>query len=179
MASPSSSAANFTLVIMRHGKSDWNAGAADDASRPLSRRGEKASICMGSWLKKHDLAPDFILASPAVRTRETARIVARQTGFPVAGIRLDESLYHAGANRHLETLRSSGAQPGTLLLVGHNPGLEELLSALCSTPPEVPDDGKLLPTAAVAVLEIAVALDSLQPGQAVLRQLVRPRQLGC
>jgi phosphohistidine phosphatase len=179
MTRSSSSAENFTLVLMRHGKSDWNAGAADDASRPLSRRGEKASTCMGSWLKKHGLKPDFILASPAVRARETARIVASKTGFPAAKIRLDERLYEAGVTRHMDSLRSCGAQAGTLLLVGHNPGLEEFLAALCTTPPDIPDDGKLLPTAAVAILEIPLTPDSLQPGQAVLRQLVRPRQLGC
>jgi len=168
---------HVTLLLMRHGKSDWKAGAADDSGRPLNRRGKKASALIGGWLRKQGLVPDSIIVSPAVRARETARIVADAAGCPAERLTLDERLYLTGVAQHLEVLQDCAPQAGTLLLIGHNPGLEELLDALCKDPPATPKNGKMMPTAAVAVLHVPQPLNSLQPGQALLRELVRPREL--
>ena len=167
----------ITLLLMRHGKSDWTAGAASDFDRPLNKRGRKASARMGNWLLDNKLQPNKVIASPALRSRDTARIVAETIGLPDDKLILDARLYHAGVAQHLAVLQECAAADTPLLLVGHNPGLEELLDALCMNPPDTPKSGKMLPTAAVAVLHVPQALHALQPGQALLRELIRPRAL--
>jgi len=131
---------------------------------------------MGNWLRKHALTPDCILSSSAVRARDTARLVADVAGIAAERITLDDRLYHAGVSTQLEVLRKHAPRTGSRMLVGHNPGMEELLEVLCHEAPDIPADGKLLPTAAIAVLQVP-SLPDLQPGQARLDRLIRPRDL--
>lgn len=160
-----------TLLLLRHGKSRWKDASLPDFERPLSGRGRKASTRMGRLLRSEGLLPERIVSSPAVRSRKTALRVARRCGY-TRGIELQPELYHATAATICEVLGSLWKDPGTVLLVGHNPGLEELLSTLtgCDEP---------LPTAALAQLAVPVdswqdlRLDTVVP----LVNLWRPREL--
>ena len=164
------------LLILRHAKSAWDTGAERDFDRPLNARGKRDAPRVGQWLREQWLVPDAVLASPARRARQTVKRVCREVDFPLETVVWDESLYEATTGALLAALARVPASSHRLLLVGHNPGLEELLRHLCATLP-VADDGKLLPTAALARLALPKRWDALAPGCAELVALVRVRDL--
>jgi phosphohistidine phosphatase len=166
-----------TLLLLRHGKSDWDAGAADDFSRPLAKRGIRNSKRIGQWLAGHDLHPDTIVASPAARTLRTATLVCDALGIPPERIVQDERVYHAGHATLLDVLTQLPADTGTALLVGHNPGLEDLLARLLGDTVPQPEDDKLMPTAALARLAVDTDWQRLAQARPHLVELVRARSL--
>ncbi|MEZ5542681.1 MAG: histidine phosphatase family protein [Pseudomonadota bacterium] len=166
-----------TLLLLRHGKSDWDAGAADDYSRPLAKRGKRASKRMGQWLAAHAPRPDIVLVSPAARTMDTASLACAALDLPPERIVQDARIYLASHATLLGVLRALPADVRTAMLVGHNPGLEELLSALLGADLPRPDDGKLMPTAAAARLELDGDWQALGSAPVRLVGLVRPRSL--
>jgi phosphohistidine phosphatase len=165
------------LLLLRHAKSDWSTNAEDDFSRPLSRRGKHDCPRVGQWLHSHELLPDYVLSSPAERARQTARRVSRELGMDPASINTDVRLYLADLSDLLAVIADTPASATSILLVGHNPGLETLLRHLAGASVAEPADGKLMPTAALAVLETRNDWQQLQRDSARLIQLVRPRQL--
>jgi phosphohistidine phosphatase len=137
-----------TLLIMRHGKSSWKQKNLPDLDRSLHRRGEKDSRKTGRYLKKKDLVPDLILSSPAVRAKQTADIVAEESHYKKE-IQFVDRLYMAEAVQIIETLNQLPNNLETVLLIGHNPGLEytvQLLSRTIVT----------LPTAALVTLKVPI-----------------------
>lgn len=166
-----------TLLLLRHGKSDWDAGATDDFSRPLAKRGTRNSKRMGRWLAEQGLRPDRIIASPAARTRSTADLVCGALDIPPGQILQDERIYLASATTLLELLRELPSGVNMAMLVGHNPGLENLLAGLLGNDVPHPEDGKLMPTAALARLELAADWQTLGPGTVRLAALQRARDL--
>lgn len=137
-----------TLLIMRHAKSSWKDASMDDRARPLSKRGEKDAPRMGKHLSDRHLVPEIILTSPAKRTLDTAQLVAEKSGFQ-GEIRQLESLYMGEPQAYLEELARLDNNYNTVLVIGHNPGLESLLQILADTM-------ESLPTASVAVVELPV-----------------------
>src|SRR5688572_10288640 len=117
------------LLLLRHGKSGWPDGI-DDLERPLAPRGRYAAERMGPYLAEQRLVPDLALVSPARRTQETWHL-ARQA-LPGVPARSEPRIYEAPPERLLSVVRGVEAGVGTLLMVGHNPGLEELLRLLLS-----------------------------------------------
>jgi phosphohistidine phosphatase len=166
-----------TLLLMRHGKSDWSAGAVDDFSRPLSRRGRRNSRRIGLWISEHGLRPDILIASPAARTLQTATLICKALHLPPEQIVQEEDLYLAGLATLLDIIRQLPASAHTAMLIGHNPGMETLLVNLAGAGIPRPADGKLLPTAALAHMQFASAWQRLGAGQARLVELVRARSL--
>ena len=169
------------LLLMRHGKSDWPAGIAD-TDRPLKPRGRAASAAVADWLRCSGLVPSTILTSPAVRTLQTARIVQQALQLPAGKVETDPRIYCASSDELRRVLTEFAARnvhtPETspLLLVGHNPGLEQLLQWL--DPRQKPAaDGKLMPTGTLAVLDGNARLSELARGWGHTRALVRPRSL--
>jgi phosphohistidine phosphatase len=132
---------------------------------------------MGRWLREEGLIPDRVVASPALRARETAMLVARELRIDPDRIRWAEDIYEAGLEGLLGVYRDHAPGADLLLMIGHNPGFDELLTYLCSEPPPADAEGKLLTTAAVAVLDFADAPVSEGAGQARLQVLMRPREL--
>lgn len=165
------------LLVMRHAKSDRAGESGDDFARPLAKRGLKDAPRIGQWLLANDLLPDHLLASPAVRARETALAVAGALGLPAESVHFDERLYLAGCERLLEVVAEAPAKARRLLLVGHNPGLDELVEYLAEDPPARSTGGKLMTTAALACFETDESWRRLSPGGARLLQLLRPRDL--
>ena len=165
------------LFILRHAKSDWNAGTADDFHRPLAGRGLRDAPRMGRWMKDHNLVPDLILSSPAVRARQTVEAVVDESGISKDHIRFDDRLYLADTDTLLQVLRECPDGVTGIMMVGHNPGLEELLENLVRTPAPRNKNGKLLTTAALAELETDCSWQRLEAGEASLKRLQYPRDL--
>lgn len=165
------------LLLMRHGKSDWHAGAADDFSRPLSARGRRDSPRIGKWLTANNLKPARILCSPAQRTRETLELMRSSAGIEPGAVLFVPELYLADVTTMLSVIAAHAGDADPLMLVGHNPGLEDLLLYL-SDHDRIPHErARLMPTATLAWL--ASCDECLPPpgGCATLRQLLRPRDL--
>ena len=163
---------------MRHGKSDRGADVRRDFDRPLAGRGRKDSKRMGRWLKGKRFLPDLVVASPAERARDTAVRVVEEMGLDEGSIRREPRLYDAPVERILRILGEVPGSAGRVLLVGHNPGLEDLVLHLAGDAVEIPGDGKVLPTAAVARFAMPADWGRLPPGAGLLREITRPRDLG-
>ncbi|MGI6048202.1 MAG: SixA phosphatase family protein [Petrimonas sp.] len=116
------------LLIMRHGKSSWNSEYLDDYDRPLNDRGKKNSSEMGHFLLQVCGKPELILASAAKRTTETAIRAALNLNYPQDKIEFDRELYLAGINDILKSISKISANVNTCILVGHNPGLTDLVN---------------------------------------------------
>jgi phosphohistidine phosphatase len=166
---------NHVLLMMRHAKSDWSDHAAADFDRTLTDRGKRDAKKMGTWLKKKKIIPDLIVSSPAARAERTALIVCREIGFDPACIILDKRMYEASRDDLLKIIAAHAQEAGCLLLIGHNPGLEELLDYLSSDQPETNSAGKVMTTAAIAVLDYGQRPITAGKGTARLVCLTRPR----
>lgn len=164
-----------TLILLRHGKSDWSAGT-EDFDRPLNRRGEEAVPRMGHWLRNHGSLPDRIISSPAQRTWRTACLMARALGLEEADLIRDDRIYEGGLADLKEVIDDSCDDRRCVMVVGHNPGLDDLLRHLSAAPPPRNETGKLMTTAAMAILEYDGPINS-GAGSAVLQALKRPGEM--
>lgn len=162
----------YTLILLRHAKSDWNAGAAGDHERPLNARGERAAAVIGVYLRQEGLAPDLVLSSTAVRARSTAELVLFH-GRCDAPVETERGLYMADPDRILAAVRAAGGRRQRILLVAHNPGLEELVQGLA----QGADKAEPFPTAALAICESAVPWAETGPGSFALTRVVLPKTL--
>ena len=138
-----------TLLVLRHAKSSWNDPALDDHERPLNKRGRRDAPRMGELVREYGLIPDVIISSDAVRARLTAEAVAEAARY-AGEILLDPHLYLASPADILSLLRTVREKAETVMIVGHNPGLEELVAQLTG-------ERQDLPTAALA--QIALPID--------------------
>jgi phosphohistidine phosphatase len=166
------------VSLLRHAKSSWDDAIAHDIDRPLNARGRRAAVRMGRFLKDEGLAFDAVLASPAVRVVQTVAGVEEGLGRPL-GATHDRRIYMASAATLFDLLQSVPDVPH-LLLVGHNPGLEDLV--LLATPadgaPLRRDVEEKYPTASLATLVFPVGrLADIAEGGALLERFVRPRDL--
>ena len=159
------------LLILRHGKSDWDAGT-DDYHRPLKDRGKRGAQRMGVWLAQQQLIPDHIISSPAERALVTAQKLCKAMGMGDQDIQRDERVYGATAGELLEVVTGCPEKVQRLLLIGHNPGLEDLLVLLAGEAVTEPADGKLLPTATLARL---ILPDAWQDVPTHSDQIPRPK----
>ena len=162
-----------SLVVLRHAKSSWEDRALSDRDRPLDQRGRHAAQRMGRLIAELSLYPDFVWCSPSVRTRETWRLVAKAlpAEFEPTVVDRDE-LYHAAPETLLQIIRETPASCETLLVVGHNPGLEEFVSLLSGRE-------ERFPTAALAhfTLELDDWSQFSLKTQTRLEGLWRPKEL--
>lgn len=164
------------LVVLRHAKSAWPPDVADH-ERPLGPRGRRDAPAAGRALAESDCLPDLALCSTAVRARQTWQLASAQWGTPPP-VRHDPRLYAADVPDLLAAVQAVAPEIRTLLLVGHNPGLEELVLALAG-------DGlgdtldrvrAKFPTSAIAVLAwYGSGWDALRPGMALLTDVLVPR----
>ncbi|AWB20528.1 histidine phosphatase family protein [Methylobacterium currus] len=164
------------LILLRHAKSDWPEGVADP-DRPLSPRGQEAAPKMAAYLAAQGLIPDRVLVSPARRTQETWDLVK-----PALGAVADETvpqIYEAPVSRLLDVVRSIPDEVATALMIGHNPGLQDL-ARLLGQPSEARRTlTKKYPTAAVAVIDLAVeSWAKVEAGEGTIERFVTPKSLG-
>ncbi len=165
------------LLVLRHGKSDWDTNATSDFERPLAKRGERDAPRMGQWLKKQKLLPDLIVSSPALRARQTSEKVCEAMGVKDKHITWDDRIYAATEGELMRFLAECPKKTKTVMLVGHNPGLEDLVAYLAGKGLEIPADGKLLPTAAVAHLKMPDDWCDLKEGDGQFVSITRPREI--
>ncbi|WP_445525684.1 SixA phosphatase family protein [Streptomyces cyslabdanicus] len=164
------------LVVLRHAKSAWPEGVADH-DRPLAPRGRRDAPAAGRALAESDCLPDLALCSTARRARQTWELVSAQWGTPPP-VRYDRRLYAADAPDLLAAVREAPPEIATLLLLGHNPGLEELVLDLAGDGLNDTLDRlrTKFPTSAVAVLSwYGPGWSSLAPAAALLTDLLVPR----
>ena len=119
-----------TLTLVRHAKSSWNHPGLADFERPLNKRGERDAPRMGSRLAAQHIRPQIIVSSPAVRALTTAKVIASALGCQPAEIITDERVFHAYSDQLLDVIRGFDASFHHLMLVGHNPGLTDLVNQL-------------------------------------------------
>lgn len=169
-----------TLTLLRHAKSGWDDTVARDFDRPLNAKGKRAAEIVGRHWRRERLAFDHAVASPALRVVETLAALEAGYGQAVAPA-WDRRLYLASAAALLDTARTLPEDAASALLVGHNPGLEDLVLWLVPDHAGSPlrDDVEAkFPTASTAVLTWDVAQWSeVAPGSATLAKFVRPRDL--
>ena len=161
-----------TLLILRHAKTQSNAPAGDHA-RELTGRGHRNAAAMGAYIRNLTGTPDAIITSDATRARQTAEIVATAVDF-AGPLTVEPRIYAADLNTLLALVRSILDEVGTAVIIGHNPGFEELAEALAGNH----DEGIRLPTAGLALLEFDVERwDAARAGAGRLREVVTPRTI--
>jgi phosphohistidine phosphatase len=168
-----------TLTLLRHAKSTWNDPVARDFDRPLNKRGRKAAHAVGRELRTRGLEFDRVIASPAVRVTETLDGLAEGLGGPLEAI-FDQRVYLASPATLLDVIHEVPDGTETLLIVGHNPGLEALALLLTV------DDGDGLraevavkyPTGTLAEISLPVKhWREVARGMGKVTRFVRPRDL--
>ena len=159
------------LLLFRHAKSSWNQPELDDRDRPLNDRGRKSVKLIARRLRKEDLTIDAILCSTSVRTRQTAELVFAKW-YERPDITFLDELYHATPDEIRQIVAQVPALAETVLVIGHNPGFEELLAELTEAPQK-------FSTAALAHVELELEewreFDSTTRGE--LAQMWRPKEL--
>jgi phosphohistidine phosphatase len=168
-----------TLLLWRHTKSDWDNAALSDFDRPLAERGQNAAPVMAQWLRREGLVPDLVLCSAARRAQETweRAAAAFEQLIPV---RTEHDLYLAEPDRMLEILRARGGDANTVLVIGHNPGMEQLARALAGNGKKkaLKRMREKYPTGAIAVITFDEAQWSdLAPGSGELKTFIRPKDV--
>jgi phosphohistidine phosphatase len=171
------------LLLLRHAKSAWP--DLPDQDRPLAGRGRRDAPAVGRWLRETGLIPDQVWCSPALRARQTWELAAAELGAqPPASY--PGQLYGATGSQLADMIRQAPAAARALLLVGHNPAVQEAVLALAAPPDsEAGADSAAaferaaikFPTGAVAVLEVGLGWPRLSPGAARLTRFVVPREL--
>jgi phosphohistidine phosphatase len=157
-----------TLFLLRHAKSSWKEPDIADFDRPLNERGRRAAPFMGRLLKVRGFAPDLIISSPAKRARKTAKVF-KEAGEYEAEIVFDDRIYEASPNALLYVAGEIDDSLRSVMLVGHNPGMEGILRVLTGlTEP--------MPTAAVAVIDLDIdTWKQIASDRGTLRAIFRPR----
>ncbi|HEY0814301.1 MAG TPA: histidine phosphatase family protein [Pseudonocardia sp.] len=154
------------LIVLRHAKSDWPGGVEDHA-RPLAARGRREAALAGRWLRANAADIDLVVCSSAVRARQTWKRVARQLGT-VPPLRIEDRVYAASERELTAVVKKLPAAAHTVLLVGHNPGLEELVAELGGV-------GFTMKTSSIAVLSSRGAWADIKARWAKLEASVTPR----
>jgi len=167
-----------TLYLLRHAKSSWDHPGLRDHQRPLAVRGRKAAPAVGRHMAERGWAPELVLCSTATRTRETWDLV--QTELETVPVRYEDDIYGASAGELLNLVRRAPADIDHLMVVGHNPSMESLASALAGEGPDQELDrlDRKYPTGALAVLVADIDdWSEAAPGAFALAAFVRPRDL--
>jgi phosphohistidine phosphatase len=137
-----------SILVLRHAKSSRKDPDLTDHNRPLNKRGKRDAPRMGRLLKKEDLVPDIIISSTAIRARATAEAVAKASGY-TGDITFNRSLYAAGPQAYIDVLHDLSDDYVRVLIIGHNPGLEELVEMLTG-------EIHLMPTCSMVHVKLSV-----------------------
>lgn len=158
------------LLLLRHAKSSWDDTGLADFDRPLNGRGRKAAPLMGNFMRERSLRPDLIISSPAQRARETIALVLEASGLETEP-RYDERIYEATAGLLVEVIEGVEDALQEVMLVGHNPGFENLIAHLTG-------ESRRVPTGALArILLSAEKWNEAGARGGRLDWLVKPKEL--
>jgi phosphohistidine phosphatase len=170
-----------TVLLLRHAKSDWGNPGLADFDRPLAKRGLEDAPRMGEVLAQFDCVPDKILSSPAQRAKQTAELVAKACGYRKT-VQWQESFYGAGSEDLIAALHGLPNTVERVLLVGHNPTMEETVAVLSAPSPPTADDewaegwAIKIPTAGLVCLNFEIMeWAELEPGDGVMQWFIIPK----
>jgi len=159
-----------TILLLRHAKSSWNDPDVQDFERPLNQRGRRAAPLIGRFMLQQEFVPELILSSPAERARQTIALIIEAAHLE-GELRYDERIYEASAETLLEVVSQAEDRFAVLLLVGHNPGMEDLLLLLSG------ETGRM-PTAALAAITFDTEKWSkVNERKGRLKSLTTPKEL--
>ena len=163
------------LYIMRHAKSDWSGPQTSDFERPINGRGRKNAMRVGGWMSENNYTPQKIISSPALRAKETIELVAAQISkFNLEDLTYEDELYLAGFTQLIEFINTYKDKVQSLMLVGHNPGIENLVNYLCD---KSGDKETIVTTANLFIFKFSsdsfnTAVDTIE-----LVEAIKPREL--
>ena len=166
---------NLYLYIMRHAKSDWSGPQISDFERPINKRGTKNAMRIGEWMNENNHIPQKIISSPAVRAKETIELVTEQISkFNLEDLTYEDELYLAGFTQLIEFINTYKDKVQSLMLVGHNPGIENLVNYLCD---KSGDKETIVTTANLFIFKFSsdsfnTAVDTIE-----LVEAIKPREL--
>lgn len=165
------------VYLLRHAKAKWASPGMSDIDRPLDPEGETAARTMGETMAEKGLAPDIIVISPATRTRETLRNLTRAHFAPFRIVE-EEALFSGGADAYLDAIRSAD-DAASVMLVGHNPMIEEVAIALVAQgePALVRRLHDGFPAGGLAVIDFTDSLADVKPASGNLVAFLRPSDL--
>ena len=158
-----------TLFIMRHAKSSWDNPDWSDFERPLNERGLKTAPFMGEVMTKNNFTPEIVISSPATRAKQTAELVIKEMKSE-ADINFDERIYEASPRQLLEVASEIHDAYNLAMIVGHNPGFENLVRILT---------GRIesMPTATLAVVDLKIdSWNEINFETGSLRKIIRPKE---
>ncbi len=162
---------NKVLFLARHAKSSWKETALRDSERPLNKRGRRDAPIMGKRLATQTLRPEHIVSSPAIRAIRTAEVFARFLNFDADDVEVDAGIYDAGAADLVNIVRRFDDRYHTVMLVGHNPALTDLLNLLSG---ERIDN---MPTCSIATVDLNVSSwPCVRPGESKLVAFDYPKR---
>jgi phosphohistidine phosphatase len=165
-----------TLYLLRHAKSSWDDPGLADHDRQLAARGIRAAASIAAHMRTAGIRPDLVLCSSARRTRQTLDLLGEAVPSGSA-VRIEDGLYGAAATELLDVFRRLPPDPRRVLLIGHNPGVQDLALLLVATGEHRAQAAEKYPTGALATLETDAEWADLRPGCARLADFVRPRDL--
>ena len=166
---------NLYLYIMRHAKSDWSGSQKSDFDRPINKRGTRNAIRIGGWMNENNHTPQKIISSPALRAKETIELVVEQISkFNLEDLTYEDELYLAGFTQLIEFINTYKDKVQSLMLVGHNPGIENLVNYLCD---KSGDKETIVTTANLFIFKFSsdsfnTAVDTIE-----LVEAIKPREL--
>ena len=166
---------NLYLYIMRHAKSDWSGPQISDFERPINKRGTKNAMRIGEWMNENNHIPQKIISSPALRAKETIELVTEQISkFNLEDLTYEDELYLAGFTQLIEFINTYKDKVQSLMLVGHNPGIENLVNYLCD---KSGDKETIVTTANLFIFKFSsdsfnIAVDTIE-----LVEAIKPREL--
>lgn len=166
-----------TLLLFRHAKSDWSTPGQDDFDRPLNERGKKDAVRMGAWMKENNIRPEWVLCSTAERAQQTLHGLRKNIDIPDTLIQHEERLYMADAAMVLQLLGECPEDMDDVLIIGHNPTMDDVLTHLCGANLPLTKSGKLMATATLAVANLPDDWHQLPAGCGNLSQIIRPGEL--
>lgn len=169
-----------TLTLLRHAKSGWDDPVARDFDRPLNKRGEKAANVIGNWMRRQKMTFDHVVASPAVRVIDTIDQIENSYG-ELGEPKWERRIYLASSASLMDVLRETDDAFGSVLMIGHNPGLEDLILELVRERQDDPLRALVYekyPTAAVAEITLDIASwANIEKNKGTLTRYIRPRDL--
>ena len=164
------------LLLLRHAKSDWSTDISNDFDRPLARRGRKATRRMAVWLSQYRISPDYVVCSSAARTRQTVELLFDTWTDPPT-VEYRDDLYLADVATMLTVLAGCGGDHSTVMLVGHNPGCEDLTRYLGQASDLRGTPEKLIPTGTCVHFEFDNDWPAISEHCATSTMITRPREL--
>ncbi len=165
----------FHLYIMRHAKSDWAAAGKSDFDRPINKRGKQSAILIGEWMRDNNRIPQKIISSPAIRAKQTTELVIKQfANVNSDKVIYEKDLYLAEPDRLIEFIQLYKNELSSLMLVAHNPGLEQLVHFLSS---EADTDYRSMTTANLVIFEYPDNQFDPLTDKGKLIEFIKPKEL--